>query len=72
MALNCVSDLHHFHLWSLDGESHVLTVHLTLKQILDSQQQIDFKEKIKHNLEEFKLEHTTIEFEWPDEVCRDS
>ena len=72
LAFNCVSGLHHFHLWSLDGESHVLTVHLTLKQILDSQQQINFKEEIKHHLEEFKLEHTTIEFEWPDEICRDA
>jgi cobalt-zinc-cadmium efflux system protein len=71
LALDFVKDLHHFHLWSLDGESHVLTVHLTLKQTLDSQQQIDFKEEIKHQLEEFKLEHTTIEFEWPDEICRD-
>jgi cobalt-zinc-cadmium efflux system protein len=71
LALNFVKDLHHFHLWSLDGESHVLTVHLTLKQRLDCQQQIDFKEEIKHQLEEFKLEHTTIEFESPDEACRD-
>ena len=72
LTLDFVSGLHHFHLWSLDGESHVLTVHLTLKQNLNSQQQLEFKEKIKHQLEEFKLEHTTIEFEWPDEVCRDA
>ena len=72
LALNCVSDLHHFHLWSLDGESHVLTVHLTLQETLDTQQQTEFKEKIKYQLEEFKLEHTTIEFEWPDEICRDA
>jgi len=58
-------------LWSLDGESHVLTVHLTLQERLDIKQQEILKLEIKEQLSEFKLAHTTIEFEWPDEVCRD-
>jgi cobalt-zinc-cadmium efflux system protein len=58
-------------LWSLDGDSHVLTVHLTLQERLDIKQQEILKLEIKEQLNEFKLEHTTIEFEWPDEVCRD-
>jgi cobalt-zinc-cadmium efflux system protein len=72
LKLNFVADLHHFHLWSLDGESHVLTVHLSLKEYLDITQQEALKLDIKQHLAEFKLEHTTIEFEWPDEVCRDA
>lgn len=72
LRLNYVKDLHHFHLWSLDGESHVLTVHLTLVDRLDLEQQETLKLAIKTQLMEFKLEHTTIEFEWPDETCRDA
>jgi len=72
LNLNFVSNLHHFHLWSLDGESHVLTVHLSLEDRLDIKQQEELKLEIKNQLEEYKLAHTTIEFEWPDEVCRDT
>lgn len=72
LKLNYVKDLHHFHLWSLDGESHVLTVHLTLVDRLNLDQQETLKLAIKTQLMEFKLEHTTIEFEWPDEICRDA
>ena len=38
LKLNFVADLHHLHLWSLDGESHVLTVHLTLETRLNIEQ----------------------------------
>jgi cobalt-zinc-cadmium efflux system protein len=72
LKLNFVSDFHHFHLWSLDGESHVLTVHLSLEERLNIEQQEELKLEIKKQLEEYKLAHTTIEFEWPDEVCRDA
>ena len=72
LTLNHVADLHHFHLWSLDGESHVLTVHLQLDQRLDMDQQEFLKSELKQQLAGFKLEHTTIELEWPDEICRDT
>ena len=67
-----VDNLHHLHLWSLDGEANVMTVHLTLKKALNSEQQQRLKQDIKHKLIDFKLTHTTIEFEWPDEACRDN
>ncbi len=72
LTLKHVANLHHFHLWSLDGESHVLTVHLQLDQRLDMDQQEFLKSELKQQLVGFKLEHTTIELEWPDEICRDS
>lgn len=72
MNLEFVDDLHHFHLWSLDGESHVLTAHLEMDQRLTIKQQEDLKLNIKHQLAGFKLAHTTIELEWPDEKCRDT
>lgn len=72
LELNNIEDLHHFHLWSLDGESHVLTVHLTLVDRLNLEQQQALKLAIKNQLMPFKLEHTTIEFEWPNEICRDA
>lgn len=70
-ALDGVSGSHHLHLWSLDGEHHVLTVHLTLARELDNAQQLKLKHAIHELLEPLELAHTTIEFELPSEHCRD-
>ncbi len=72
LKIDFVADLHHLHLWSLDGESHVLTAHLTLSKRLNIEQQEALKLEIKHQLAQFELEHTTIELEWPNEICRDA
>ncbi len=66
-----VQEVHHLHLWSLDGEQHVLTVHLRLKANADSQQMMHYKMQLSDLLKPFQLAHTTIEFESPQEVCRD-
>ncbi len=70
-ALEGVGDMHHLHLWSLDGHHHVLTAHIVLLYELDPQQQRALKQKIHALLEPHELSHTTIEFEFPTEACRD-
>lgn len=67
-----VDDAHHVHLWSLDGEHHVLTAHLVLDRAQAAAEQSLFKQRIATELAEFGLAHTTIELEFPDEQCRDS
>lgn len=68
-ALSFVSDVHHLHLWSLDGEKHVLTAHLVLT---DAEHQLpDYKLEIRQLLAPYQLQHTTIEFEFASEACRD-
>ena len=64
--------MHHLHLWSLDGEHHVLTAHLALSHAMGLSQQLNLKQKIADELDYFNLEHTTIEFEFEDESCRDT
>ena len=66
-----VREVHHLHYWSLDGESHVLTAHLLLKEQFDVSTIKLLKKTIAEDLAPFDLSHTTIEFEFPDEVCRD-
>ncbi|MFD2230160.1 cation diffusion facilitator family transporter [Alkalimarinus sediminis] len=72
LALEQVAEVHHFHLWSLDGESHVLTAHLVLSQPLDNGLQAAVKLDLAKGLEPYRIAHTTIEFEQPEESCRDS
>lgn len=70
-ALPEVDAAHHLHLWSLDGEHHVLTTHLRLARELGPAEQRALKERIDAALHGFGLAHTTIELELPDETCRD-
>lgn len=71
LDVNKVTEVHHLHLWSLDGERNVLTAHLVLDHDVDQKSQIDIKSEIANRLSRYRLEHTTIEFELPNESCRD-
>lgn len=66
-----VQDIHHLHLWSLDGEHHVLTVHLLLNQHYAQPELVLLKTDIAAAMAKYQLSHTTIELEFPDEFCRD-
>ena len=64
-------DFHHLHLWSLDGEHHVLTVHIQLQSGLTLNDHKALKKRLSSELADLNLSHSTIEFEWHDEACRD-
>lgn len=66
-----VSDLHHFHIWSLDGENSVMTAHLVLNPEVSIAQIKNLKLKLQKELSKFEFAHTTIELEFADEQCRD-
>ena len=66
-----VDDIHHLHLWSLDGEHHVLTVHVVTDQLTGLGHYDQLKSAITNALAPFELTHTTIEIELADESCRD-
>jgi cobalt-zinc-cadmium efflux system protein len=67
--IECISNIHDLHIWSLDEEYNILTVHVTLKEILPMNKLVELKEKIRSVLKEEGIQHTTIEFEMPDEEC---
>lgn len=60
-----VVELHDLHVWSLDGESHVMTLHV----VTDSNQLCEVKNKIIEVAKTFHIMHTTVEFERLGEVC---
>lgn len=68
-STNGVSNFHDCHVWSLDGQFNILSVHLTVdkKENLESLSKI--KENTKHKLLLLKIDHATIEFETEDENC---
>ena len=66
-----VNGIHHMHFWSLDGESHVLTAHIELTHNIEIDELVSLKQRMAKELSCYHLSHTTIEFEFPKETCRD-
>lgn len=64
-----VNDVHDLHLWSIDGNYHVVTTHVILKEALTMDQLATLKTKIREKLEQLNVHHVTIEFETADETC---
>ena len=70
VALEKVNSLHHTHVWSLDGEHHVLTTHVVIENDTTREEVLSIKGTIQHLGEELHLEHITVEIEYLDEYCK--
>ena len=61
-----VENVHHIHIWSIDGQNHSATMHIVSNA--DSHQ---IKEQIRQKLREYGIVHTTLELDGIDEHCHD-
>ncbi len=66
-----IDGAHDMHLWTMDGNYHILTTHVVLKNSLDLMEIEKLKLRIKKRLKEINVEHATIEFEVKGMVCSD-
>ena len=64
MALDGILDVHHIHIWSMDGQHHFATMH-----IVTNAEPCWVKEKIRHKLWENGIAHITLEIEAEGERC---
>lgn len=66
-----IYEIHDCHVWSLDGEYNLCSVHISLKEnLLTLTDAISVKKKVRKLLyEEFGLEHITLELEPSSEDC---
>lgn len=60
-----VEDIHHIHVWSIDGYNNYVTMHILSK----SKNIKKIKNEIREELEEFNIGHSILEIE--DEMCDD-
>lgn len=61
-----VCDVHHTHLWSQDGEHHVLTGHVVVASAGSYAEIAALRATVKEALERFGVQHATLEFETVD------
>lgn len=65
-----VHSCHHTHIWSLDGEAHILTSHVVLSSVPDVLALAEIKRNIRQVLaQSFRISEATIEFEILGENC---
>lgn len=65
-AIDKVKEIHDLHIWSQDGESHVMTLHAVVEENADSH---EIKEAVREAALPYHIEHVTIEIEHSDEEC---
>lgn len=70
LQLDNIEDIHDLHIWSMDGEYNVLTLHVTLKKPIAMHEQAELKAIIRNLLHEEHIQHATIEFESTGETCQ--
>jgi cobalt-zinc-cadmium efflux system protein len=69
LDLDLTENIHHTHIWSLDGEHHVFSTHIRLKKLDNLAQLSQFKEDINEVLSKYRFEHITVDTELNEENC---
>lgn len=70
LKVNGVKDIHHIHVWSMDGFHNYATLHVVTKDFPKGDL-TKLKRAIRAELEEHNISHSTIELENPSEHCHD-
>ena len=64
IEIDGVKDIHHVHVWSMDGQNNYATLHVVVDEL-----DIDIKHKVREELFEHGINHVTIELELDGEDC---
>ncbi len=65
LEIPTVIDVHHVHVWSIDGVNNSATMHV----ICNSKSAKKVKDAIRMTLKKYDIDHVTIEVEEEDEMC---
>jgi cobalt-zinc-cadmium efflux system protein len=64
-----VRSTHHTHIWSLDGEHHVLTTHVVVDEDLSKDAVVCVRRELQGILSDLEFSHSTVEIEFGDGDC---
>ena len=63
LKVNNVLDIHHMHLWTMDGVNNYATIHVLVDKNLKIEEIENIKKNLREELEEHNVCHSVIEFE---------
>ena len=67
LKIDGLEDVHHIHIWSMDGNSNFATMH-----IVTNEDGHKIKEKVRDELSEHGISHATLELETVGEHCHEN
>lgn len=65
-----IQSVHHTHLWSLEGQKHLLSTHVVVKDNINQEDIICLKQKVRDLVKAKGIEHVTVEVEFLNEDCQ--
>lgn len=68
-SLDKAVSIHHTHVWSIDGERHVLSTHLVMQPEATREEILAAKRRVHQLLKKHDFEHVTIDVELEGEEC---
>lgn len=69
LEIENVKDIHDLHVWTLDGDRNILTVHIVVSPSLPLSEMKDIKSKARAAMEDLDISHCTFEIEGEFEDC---
>lgn len=69
LSIPKVRSAHHTHSWTIDGESHVLTMHLVMDEDSDRSKILQTKRQVRRLLNPMPFGHVTVDVELVGEEC---
>lgn len=63
MHVEKIKDIHHIHIWSIDGVNNYATIHALVDDKIKLSELEEIKQNLKEELVEHNISHSTIEFE---------
>ncbi len=70
LKIDGVKDFHHLHIWAISTTENAMTGHLVVSKEFTNEQVIKLKHIIKHELEHLRIQHSTLEIEAENEICK--
>lgn len=70
LEMELVQEVHHAHIWSLDGEHHVFSAHIVVPPETSKEAASRLKRQIAEQIKTAVFEHITLEIEFGEKDCR--
>lgn len=64
-----IKEIHHIHIWSIDGVNNYMTAHILLSKSISEDEIIKIKKDLKEYLSNLNIHHSTLEIEYHNEKC---
>ncbi|MDR2383744.1 MAG: cation diffusion facilitator family transporter [Prevotellaceae bacterium] len=64
-----IESVHDLHLWTMDGEYNISSVHIVVGTNSDCSGIIEIKNQVKQLMKQFNVQHSTVEIEQGEENC---